>query len=242
MARALLLSATPAHDRTAHNLEPLIALQKSAAVDRFGVHAVTDDPEAADIIVFVEVHGAGFYFQRARCHAYTRKYREKCFIVSSIPFAIPFLPGIYTSVEKRWSSPRTRCGFYVGPPQNALIHFTPPRDDLPYLYSFMGSIATARVRRGVAALRQPRSFFQETSEEFQRILYGKMDEAAAQEYYWRYADLIKASKFVLLPQRGGRLEPAIIRNHADRPRASYFVGPMGGTDRTVVGQVCDTVA
>jgi hypothetical protein len=200
MARVVLLSATPADDETEFNRAPLLELRKGAEHDRFGIHTLTTDPEDADVILFVEVYGAGWYFERVRHHPFVRKYREKCFVFCSNPFVIPFLPGIFSSVEKRWSSPRTRAGFYLGRTTNEFTTFTAPTDDVPYLFSFMGSIRNARVRRDLATLRHARSFFQNTVDDFDRILHRKMDARERLDYHRRYAELTKASKFVLCPR------------------------------------------
>jgi len=200
MARVFLLSATPADDRSELNLTRLRDLQRCAAVDRFKVHSVTSDPAAADLIVFAEFYGAGWYLGRVRRHPLVNKYRDKSFVFCTNPFVIPFLPGVYAGVEKRWSSSRTRGGFYLEQGGNEFTTYTPPAADLPYLFSFMGSIKTARVRRDLATLVHPRSFFQDTAEDFDRVLHGKMDRRERMDYHRRFAELIKGSKFVLCPR------------------------------------------
>src|ERR1700731_2247013 len=147
MARVVLLSATPADDETEFNLAPLLELRKGAELDRFGIHTLVTDPEEADVILFVEFYGAGWYFERVRRHALVRKYREKCFLFCSNPFVIPFLPGVYTGIEKRWASARTRPGFYLGRGKNEFTTYTPASDGLPYLFSFMGAVRNAPVRQ-----------------------------------------------------------------------------------------------
>lgn len=200
MARVFLLSATPEDDRTDFNLAPLRDLQKCAELDRFRVHTLTSDAAAADFIIFAEFYGAGWYFERVRQHALVRNYREKCFLFCANPFVIPFLPGVYTGVERRWASARTRPGFYLGRTRNEFTTFSPPAADLPYLFSFMGSVRNAPVRQKLATLRHPRSFFQNTTEDFDRILDRKMGERERLDYDRRYAEVVKASKFVLCPR------------------------------------------
>ncbi len=200
MARVLLLSATPEDDQTDFNLGPRDHARKSASVDRFQVHSLTDDPDAADLIVFLECYGGGWYFERVRAHPFVRRDREKCFLFCTNPFVIPFLPGVYTGVDKRWASSRTRPGFYLGRTQNEFTTFTEADHDLPYLFSFMGSVRNSPVREKLATLRHPRSFFQNTSGDFDRILQHKMDRRERLDYDRRYAELTKASKFVLCPR------------------------------------------
>jgi len=200
MARALLLSTTPEDDQTDYNLAPLEQARKSAAIDRFQVHSLTDDPEFADLIIFLECYGGGWYFERVRAHPFVRRYREKCFLFSTNPFVIPFLPGVFTAIEKGWASSRTRPGFYLGRTQNEFTTFTEPDHELPYLFSFMGSIRNSPIREKLATLRHPRSFCQDTSDDFERILQHKMSRRERLDYDRRYAELAKASKFILCPR------------------------------------------
>ena len=200
MAQVVLLSATPPDDRTREHLAPLEDLRQSAAADRFGVHQVIEEADRADVILFVESYGAGWHFERVRRHPYTRRYREKCFIFCANPFVIPFLPGVYTGIDRRWASRRTVSGFYLDVPKSRFTTFTPPGDDLPYLFSFMGSLGTAPVRAKLAQLSHPRGFVQDTAADFARALHGQMDEREQQDYQRRYAEMTKASKFVLCPR------------------------------------------
>jgi hypothetical protein len=200
MARVFLLSATPEDDSTDFNLAPLQDLQKCAELDRFRSHSLTGDADTADLIIFTEFYGAGWYFERVRAHPLVRAYRDKCFLFCANPFVIPLLPGVYAGVERRWSSPRTRAGFYLGRTRNEFTTFSPPADDLPYLFSFMGSTRNAPVRKKLATLRHPRSFFQNTTEDFDRILDRKMGHRERLDYDRRYAEVAKASKFVLCPR------------------------------------------
>lgn len=200
MARVVLLSATPEDNQTDFNLATLHDLQKCVELDRFGVHSVTTDPKIADLIIFAEFYGAGWYFEGVRRHPLLRQYREKTFLFCANPFVIPLLPGVYAGVEKQWSSARTRPGFYLGRTRNEFTTYSPSAPDLPYLFCFMGSIRNAPIRRQLATLTHPRSFFQNTTEDFDRILQQKMDRRERLDYDRRYAELTKASKFVLCPR------------------------------------------
>jgi hypothetical protein len=200
MARVYLLSATPVNDETDFNLAPLQEIQRCAELDRFRVHSLARDPAAADLIIFAEFYGGGWYFEGVRAHPLVREFRDKCFIVCSNPFVIPFLPGVYTGIEKQWASARTRPGFYLGRAKNQFTTYTPTAHDLPYLFSFMGAVRNAPVRKALASLNHPRSFFQDTTAEFDRVLFRKMSRRERLDYERQYAELIKASKFVLCPR------------------------------------------
>ena len=199
MAQVLLLSAAPGNDND-YNRGAFLRLKQSAQRSRFKDHRLTDDPHSADLILFAEIKGAGPYFELVRRHPFGRNYREKCFLFCANAFVIPFLPGVYATIERRWASVRTVSGFYLGVSENEFLRFVPPTDDLPYLYSFVGSTGNAPVRRDLAKLVHPRSFFQDTSADYNRVLYGELDKDRVREFWQRYAEVMQASKFVLCPR------------------------------------------
>ena len=200
MARVFLLSVTSGKQGSEYNRGVFRKLHESAAIDTFRVHALTNDPALADLILFAELYGAGPYFEAVRKHSLMKKFREKCFLFCSNDFVIPFLPGIYASIEKRWSSSRTAPGFYLGVSENKFVTPTPPGDDLPYLYSFVGAAENAPVRRHLQTVTHPRSVFCDTSEDYQRALHGRFTSEEEHDYWQRYAATSKASKFVLCPR------------------------------------------
>ena len=203
MSQVLLLSAAPVQAGDDYNRGAFRNLRESARVDTFREHSLTDDPSEADLILFAELYGAGAYFQLVRRHPLVKEFREKCFLFCSNDFVIPFLPGIYASIERRWSSARTRSGFYLGVSENEFVDFTAPGDDLTYLYSFLGTVDTAPVRYRLAALSHPRSFFQDTSADYREVLSGKLGTAAMKQYWRRYGEICKRSKFILCPRGRG---------------------------------------
>ena len=203
MAQVLLISAAPIENGNGYNRGAFRKLHESAQVDTFHKHSLTDDPSAADLILFAELYGAGEYFRLVRRHRFVKKFREKCFLFCSNDFVIPFLPGVYASIERRWSSGRTRPGFYLGVSENEFLDFTPPNEKLPYLYSFLGTVDTAPVRRNLATLSHPRSFFQDTSADYREVLSGKLDAAAMKQYWRRYGEILKLSQFILCPRGMG---------------------------------------
>jgi hypothetical protein len=202
MAQVLLLSVA-AGEECDYNRGAFRKLRQSAADDLFRVHTLTEDPAAADVILFAEICGAGPYFERVRSHSLVKRFREKCFLFHSNSYAIPFLPGVYGSIEKRWASARTVSGFYLGVSANQFVRVTTPRDDLPYLYSFVGAVENASVRRQLQSATHPRSFFQDTSADYHRLLYQKFSAEEERDYLLRYATISQASKFILCPRGQG---------------------------------------
>ena len=200
MAQVLLVSAAHTKDTADYNRGALRRLERSAEIDIFHRHSVTNDPSVAEIILFAELHGAGAYFERVRRHPYVKAYRDKCFVFCPNDFILPLLPGVYACIERRWASRRTCSGFYLGVWENKFIAFLPPSDGLPYLYSFIGSINTAPVRRRLAALPHTRAFFRDVSAEYSRALYGTMSTEEMRNYRRRYVEITQASKFILCPR------------------------------------------
>lgn len=198
MAQVLLLSAAHTKDEADYNRGAFRELRKSAKASR--THTLTPDPAAADVILFAELYGAGMFFERVRRHPFVRQYREKCFLFCSNDFFIPFLPGIYASIEKRWASARTRAGFYVAVSINPFATFTRPTANLPYLFSFVGSTDTSSVRRALERMRHPRYLFYNSAQDYQRALHGKFNVQEEDEYWLRYAKATKQSKFILCPR------------------------------------------
>ena len=199
MAGVFLLSVADGGDGD-YNRGAYRGLRRSAEAGAFQIHTLTEDPGGADLILFAELHGAGPYFEKVRSHPFVRRYREKCFLFSSTPYVIPFLPGVYTSIERRWATARTRAGSYVGVSENEFVVFSEPAADLPWLYSFLGSTANASVRRRLRELTHPRGFFQDTATDQSRVLAGEFSAEEMRAYSRRYAESIRASKFVLCPR------------------------------------------
>jgi hypothetical protein len=204
MARIHLLSAHPESDLRARG--GYLSLKENARLDRLKVHQLVDNPKEADIILFAEID-AGRLCEDVLRHPYIRRYRDKCFMFSTDWRVIPFIPGIYTSLEKSWYLPRrSRPGFYLSCLINPLIKFEPgPDRDL--LYSFMGDVNTRPLRKVLADLDHPRSVFTDTSSESQAVMWKGTQEQRT-VFWQRYVEVARRSKFILCP-RG--LAPSSIR-------------------------------
>jgi hypothetical protein len=175
-----------------------VSLLENARLDRFQIHRLTDDPREADIILFVEID-AGRLSEHVLCHPYLRRFRQKCFMFSTDWRLVPFLPGVYTSLEKSWYLPgRSRPGFYLSCALNPLVDFE-PAPDRNLLYSFMGDIYTHRVRQVLARLDHPPGAFVDTSGESRDVMWSGGPEQ--KKAFWiRYAKLAKRSRFILCPR------------------------------------------
>ena len=175
-----------------------VSLKENALADRFNIHQLVEDPEEADIILFAEVD-VGRLCEDILKHPYIRRFRPKCFLFSTDYRVLPFLPGVYTALEKSWYLPhRVRPGFYPSCLINPLIKFE-PAPDRDLLYSFMGDVQTAPVRKALAQLEHPRGLWVDTSRESQAVMWK--GTAEQREIFWkRYVDTARRSKFILCPR------------------------------------------
>jgi hypothetical protein len=204
MARIHLLTVHP--ETKIRERGGYVSLLENSRIDRYKVHQLVDSPGDADLILFAEID-VGRLCEDVMRHPYIKRYRNKCFMFSTDWRVIPFLPGVYTGVEKSYFLPRrVRAGFYPSCLINPKVRFEPEAErDL--LYSFMGDVQTHPVRRELARLPHPRGAWIDTSSESQDVMWkGSLER---REMYWeRYAGLLRRSKFVLCP-RG--ISPASIR-------------------------------
>jgi hypothetical protein len=176
-------------------------LSAAARCDIFREHSLVDSPDLADIILFV---GSTYSDQRdVRAHPFLRRYRQKCFLFHSDDYVIPFLPGVYVNITKRWYSPRrTVTGFYLQQFNLDFIPFVSSLADCDYLFCFVGSARTHPVRSRLMSLRHPRAYLEDTStavpparkkQPFLMIDYSH-------DARTHYGDIIARSKFVLCPR------------------------------------------
>lgn len=179
-------------------------MRASAHADRFGVHRSVDDPGGADLILFVETSGAGgYYFERVRRHPVYRQFRSKSYLFSSTDRIVPFLPGVYASVERRWYWPSwTRSGHYLGVHERQGLEYE--ADARPsLLFSFVGAAATHPVRRSIIGLQCPDALLIDGSAEADAVRRGERQALSPEEFAGRYARSVRDSSFVLCPRGGG---------------------------------------
>ena len=174
-------------------------LRTNAAQDRFGVHALTEDPAEADLILFVDSWNTSVFFEAQRRHPLVQHYREKCFRISETPLAFPFLPGVYVDARRPWYRPdRIRTGFYLSKFRNPYVG-PDSAAERPYLFSFRGSADTHPVRERILRLRHPRGRVEDTSERAYRIRWDGTDKEK-RRFRSAYGDELRRSQFVLCPR------------------------------------------
>ncbi|MFO8100167.1 MAG: exostosin family protein [Salinibacter sp.] len=176
-------------------------MRRSAETDRFGVHRLADAPSDADVILFVENCDPVRHYLEVRRHPVYRAHGPRCFLFSRHDFPIPFLPGVYASISRRWYDPaRTRSGFYLDVFDKSFLPDAMPTADRTYLYSFIGQLSTDPVRTALANLSHPDQFVFDTSSYWP---YADLPADTRAELETQYGEVARQSRFVLCPRGRG---------------------------------------
>ena len=232
MATVHLLSAAPAGAQDEIAFHDLRQMQASAGADRFGTHRVIDDPAAADLVLFVETHwAAGHYFERVRKHPVHLEFATKSYLFSSADKVIPFLPGVFASVEARWHRAAwTRSGHYVDVKERDELRHEPSRA-ASRLFSFVGATANHPLRRRIMGLRHPDALLIDASAQSAAVGPRASSLRLQAEWRERFADGIHDCAFVLCPRGGGtssrRIFEAMMLGRAPVIVSDGWVPPQG---------------
>ena len=179
-------------------------LRDSASADRFGVHTLTDDPDAADLVLFVETDGgAGHYFHLVRRHPVYRRHRERSYLFAAEDKVVPLLPGVFTGIERSSYLPDwCRSGFYPGVKERGELRHDPASRP-GHLYSFVGAGGADPVRERVMALPGDDAILIDSQAETQAVERGEIPPVPEEEFLGRYVRSVRDSAFVLCPRGGG---------------------------------------
>jgi hypothetical protein len=173
-------------------LSAMLELHRVAEVP---LHALVDDPETADMILFVagwQPHGEG-----VADSSLPKKYPDKCFIYFDDDGFVPLLPGIYTNAEKLWGIDlgRTESHMFIDAlnPNVAPI----PNAKKKYLFSFAGG-STSLLRKKLYKINFGREdvLVRNTSDYYHWDPSQEGREARQREY----AETIASSHFGLCPR------------------------------------------
>jgi hypothetical protein len=173
-------------------------LRKSANLDPFGQHLLCDDPERADLILFVESHlGDDPFFLKVIFHPIRRKYPEKCFLYHDADIAIPLIKGVYPSIRQRdYLQDRCRSGWYIARIEQPSMPPPKNRTLVPkHLYTFIGA-NNSRSRGQLLSMHHPMGFVENTSN---RRLWDLPTLAAKEAFHRRFSESILDSQFSLCP-------------------------------------------
>jgi len=192
-----VLSAYPSGPLNPNNFQAQW-VKESAALDPFREHTLTENPDDADIILFVENHPGHdpLFFQVAR-HPVWKRHRDRAFLYHDNDHVYPFLRGLYPSLDRSHQRP-SRC---VGAPylgrieQNEAVRYAPLNGQEPFLFSFMGS-NNSPVRGRLLRLKFERALMVDTSD---RNLWSLSTEDR-RHYTETYGQALRNSSFILCPR------------------------------------------
>lgn len=198
MAKVLLVStAQPGRD---YYWDDYPRLLRFAQQDRFGVHTLTGDPDAADLIVFFEPEDQ-LLATDVRSHRFVARYPEKCMLVDPSDRVVPFLPGIYASIERqRYDPARVRAGYFPVVCDHSWIQPDPDRRPR-WLYAFLGDAIGIPVRERILALQHPRGLVRDTGRD--PANQEGQSSATYDRFHREFADVLVDSAFVLCPRGAG---------------------------------------
>lgn len=175
-------------DLAVDNLEDL------AAIDRISDHGLTDDPTAADVILFPQCHMVDWRLEAIRRHRLTQSYPAKVMIYDERDRPWRSFPGIYVSMPRKLLDERLqRAWSYLRVP-------TPPEaaDEPDLLFSFIGS-PSSPCREPLFTLRHPDAVV----EKVQDFMFWDESSPTYQERRHRHQEILSRSRFVLCPRGRG---------------------------------------
>ncbi len=180
-------------------------VRELARLDQQKQFVVTDDPAAADAIVFVEnTQFSDMGFRRLLSHELVRRYPDKVFMYNEADRAWPVLNGLYCSLSCKLSDSSSQVAFpYLTATNSGVRDIHGKVTERRWLFSFVGSQSHAS-RKPILKLARPDARIIDTSD------FCTWDPMQTSKYAFQklYTDTLAASKFVLCPRGIG---PASLR-------------------------------
>lgn len=161
---------------------------------------LSDDPEKADIILFVDSYEDRQY-TFVQGHEYFHKYKKKCFYFSQCDEPVPVLPGIYTNLAAEFHLDGWTDSFcYVDSYRKNPYLKPEPKAEKKYLFSFLGR-TSHRVRKRLFDLESSEGdYLVENTDNFD--FWAEADDTH-RKFQKRYIEIALASKFLLCPRGVG---------------------------------------
>lgn len=161
----------------------------------------TDNPELADIIIFVESHPENDpYFRKVIKHRLLKKYPHKCVLYHDADLSVTPIPTLSPSIESwQYDVKHKRTFHYISRySENETIDESPIsyNTDRDYLYSFIGS-KTHEIRNRIINIKHPAdSFIKDTT----GINSWDLDGIDRIKFQSEFRDVINNSFFILSPR------------------------------------------
>jgi hypothetical protein len=164
-------------------------------------HTIVNAPDKSEIILFVDSTESNFY-EALRKHPLVQQFPDKCFVYEERDIMIPFLAGVYTSVQKSlFNLGRLRNYCYLSRhtfSQNSYV--TAKKESKDLLFSFLGG-STSLVRKRLYNINFNRSdvLVEDTSyyEHWNPCQEGR------DRMQQKYVEICARSQFVLCPRGAG---------------------------------------
>ncbi|MBL4672454.1 MAG: exostosin family protein [Arenicella sp.] len=173
-----------------------------ASTDKLGNHDVCNNPEDAEIIVFIG--SAKPNFSDIKGSSLYKKHRDKSVVFYSGDRGIPILPGLYACLENKLAIRHRKsvlsC-YYLRVTDNTSLDIDENIDDAEYLYSFIGNANNHPVRKKICRFSGERSFLNDSSLDVRQQDDGITGENKDRGLLYR--DVLTQSKFVLCPRGVG---------------------------------------
>lgn len=163
-------------------------------------HDLTENPDAADLILFAENYEGDSHQREIRRSPIYKRYFRNSFCFLENDNAVPVVRGVYACIPKRfYDSSRVRTGPYVWMLRDSMVDLCPLTGDEPHLFSFQGNTSTHPIRKTLMGLKHHRSFMNDTSAINKQVRWHSTEEEK-NAFFEQYDTLIQQSKFVLCPR------------------------------------------
>lgn len=172
-------------------------LQQYAALDSVGNHCISNDPEEADAILFVEnTQFDDILFRSLLSHELLKQFPEKVFMYNEMDRPWDVLPGLYCCMTRKHINADRHAAFaYLYTPNPYISDIHKQDIDKQWLYSFMGSMSHS-CRRTVMKLNHPEGYVQDTSD----FNVWSTDQTELEARGKSYAQNLATSQFILCPR------------------------------------------
>lgn len=176
-------------------------IKKSSLSDPYKRYKLVDNPEIADIIIFVEHHPANDpYFFQVLKHPLYKKYKKKCYLYHDNDIHLTFLPTISPSICKTSFNKRLHHPYHYIEQisSNSYVkHNSNKINEKRYLFCFLGASRTyPKVRGQIIKLFQGDKNVCDTSSSNSWELNDKERDI----YFKNYAQILLQSKYILCPR------------------------------------------
>jgi len=192
MSLKIYLACTADVSKAKYSRRDYERLKGYAARDQIKRFNLTDDPNTADLILFVGSSEVNFSDIR-QSNLYLKHHRKSAVFISG-DRQIPLLPGLYPCLEKGVFSTLSlsrRSSYYLRVTDNESLDIDREIEDANYLFSFRGSCENHPIRAKIAQLEHPRAHISDISSSFSNKVETKNID---------YIELLANSKFVLCPR------------------------------------------